>query len=151
MTSVGLYLFNYHFFLFRCYQTHQFNWCLHNHFMWFKHDMASHSAATMKHTKRYSIFYIIQCLTWETGITLEVLAVKSSYKNPVITDLTHQRSFRENEKHRKKVKTREKWETHLFTWRRSVALLEGVLASLLSFWKSIWNWLYVRTEEIICM
>ena len=75
--------------------------------------MTAHSAATMKHTKRYAVFYIIQCLIWETGITLEVLAMKSSYKNPVITDLTHQRSFRENEKykvhqkHRRKGKTRE--------------------------------------------
>jgi len=76
--------------------------------------MTTHSAATMKHTKRHAIFYIIQCLTWETGITLEASAVKSSYKNSVITYLTHQRSFRENEKykvhqkHRRKVNTSEK-------------------------------------------
>jgi len=79
---------------FWCCQTHQFNCCLHNAFLLFKHGMTTHSAATMKHTKRRAIFYIVQCLTWETGITLEAWALKSSYKNPVITDLTHQRSFR---------------------------------------------------------
>jgi len=38
--------------------------------------MATHSAATVKHAKRHAIFYIIQCLTWETRITLEALAMK---------------------------------------------------------------------------
>jgi hypothetical protein len=106
--------------------------------------MTAHSAATMKHTKRYAVFYIIQCLIWETGITLEVLAMKSSYKNPVITDLTHQRSLERMRSIRyiRSIEERERQgriERQLLAWRKSIALLEGVLASLPCFCKSISN------------
>ena len=50
--------------------------------------MTTHSAATVKHIKRHAIFYIIQCLTCQIGITLEALAMKFSYENPVTIDLT---------------------------------------------------------------